>query len=99
MIFKFFRRAPAPVVKPKPRRRPSKGSSSHDALTEPATLPEVREGSEQSDWALWENSVAALDSQMQSLGPNSRYSRLVEDETPTEFQEVDAYATVKRKDS
>lgn len=41
-------------------------NSSESPQTDPAPLPEVVEGNEDSDWALWEDSVAFQDSQMQS---------------------------------
>jgi hypothetical protein len=99
MIFKFFKReTPKPVPKPKPKAKSR--SAKHDTLPmlppEPSTL-EVSEGSAHSDWALWEDSVAALDSQMSTLQPHVRLYR-VEPETPTEFQDIEAYARVRHKD-
>jgi hypothetical protein len=103
MIFKFFKREPAkPVAVPAkakakaaPRRK-SKGDTTLPMLPpEPSTL-EVTEGSTHSDWELWEDSVAALDSQMSTLQPTSRFRH--EPETPTEFQDIEAFATVRHKD-
>jgi hypothetical protein len=103
MIFKFFKReAPKPVATPKPKpkakpRRAGKGDTTLPMLPpEPSTL-EVTEGSAHSDWALWEDSVAALDSQMSSLEPRVKLYRN-EPETPTEFQDIEAYARVRHKD-
>jgi hypothetical protein len=99
MIFKFFKRSPPPApAKPAPKRSVKKKSTSRaDLPTEPSQLPEIVEGSEHTDWALWEDSVAALDSQMQSLNPQV-VKRFIADETPTDFQPVEAFATVKKKD-
>ena len=106
MWFNFFKRSAPPAPKPKPkakaRRRPA--SSSYSELpTEPSALPEVTEGSEHHDWQLWENSVAAMSSQAQPLSPGiSRFRRELEEpsrfDDPSQFQEVEAYATVKKKD-
>jgi hypothetical protein len=38
----------------------------------PLPLPEVVEGNEETDWALWEESVWAQDSQTESRGGSSR---------------------------
>ena len=105
MIFKFFKReAPKPPAKakskaaPKPApRRKVKGDTTLPMLPpEPSTF-EVTEGSAHSDWELWEDSVAALDSQMSTLQPTVRRFRH-EPETPTEFQDIEAFATVRNKD-
>jgi hypothetical protein len=107
MIFKFFKReAPKPPAKarskaaaPKPApRRKTKGETTTIPMLppEPSTF-EVTEGSAHSDWELWEDSVAALDSQMSTLQPTVRRFRH-EPETPTEFQDIEAFATVRNKD-
>jgi hypothetical protein len=101
MWFNFFKRSPPPAVpKPKPKakakRRPTQ-SSYADLPTEPSALPEVTEGSEHGDWQLWENSVAAINSQVQPLSTSVSRFRDELDE-PSQFQEVEAYAKVKKKD-
>jgi hypothetical protein len=96
MIFKFFKRQPEPAVKPKTRRRAKPQTTIPMLPPEPSTL-EVKEGSEHADWALWEDSVAMMDSQLSSLQPKLKiYDR--EPETPTDFQEIEAFARVKHKD-
>jgi hypothetical protein len=95
MFFKFLKRSPPPP-KPKAKRRPST-SSLAELPTQPSALPEVQEGSDHEDWELWENSVAAMDSQLQSIDPTiSRFRQ--ELEQPSEFQDLEAYAQVKKKD-
>lgn len=101
-MFGFFKRSP-----PAPAKRAGKDSGKgapRQARTStrgplplaPAPLPQVVEGNEQTDWALWEDSVMLLDSQMQSLTPSARiYAR--EKEAPSEYQDVDPFAKIGRK--
>ena len=98
MIFKFLKRSSPPAPAPKAKQakpRKSKGDTL-PLIPEPSSL-EVTEGSEHEDWALWENSVAELDSELSSIQPGSRRFRH-EPETPTDFQDVEAFARVKNKD-
>ena len=98
-MFNFFKRSAAPASKPvTPRkpRKPAPAPSANPALADPVPVPEVLEGNEQTDWALWEDSMTVLDSQMQSLTPSARiYER--EKEKPSEYQDIDAFAGVHRK--
>lgn len=102
MFFGLFKRAPAPVAKPKASKstpskpRPARRPSIVELPPEPSSL-EVTEGSDHTDWALWEDSVAVLDSRMQSLHPSVKLYRH-EDETPTEIQDIEAFARVRHKD-
>lgn len=104
MFFGLFKRAPAPA---KPERssaraakakQPSQSSRGSWRPTKP-DLPvelrsfEVTEGNDPSDWALWQDSVNSFDSQLPSL---KLYRH--ESETPTEFQDIDAYARLRRRD-
>lgn len=92
-MFKFLKRLVEPDPKPVRRRKKSSSRSpAGEATSAPAPLPQVTEGNEQSDWALWEDSMTALDSQMQSLGPSSRISE------SSDYQEIDAFSRVARKD-
>lgn len=64
-------------------------------------MPDVVEGNEHTDWALWEDSMTALDSQMQSLNPSARiYEK--DKRITSQFQDLDrdAFAKVnKNRDS
>jgi hypothetical protein len=64
-----------------------------------APLPEVvAEGNTQADWSMWEDSVMALDSQMQDVMPSDRV--YVRDSAPSQlsqFDDVDAFASVRGK--
>ena len=61
-----------------------------------APLPEVvAEGNTQADWSVWEDSVMALDSQMQDLVPHNRV--YVRDTRPSQLDDIDAFASVRAK--
>ena len=110
-MFNIFKRsAPAPsksAPQAKASAQPAGGSSHKQSalsrnaailppLTDEPPLPEVVEGNEHTDWALWEDSVIVLDSQMQGLTPSARiYER--EKQTPSEFQDLDPFARVNKK--
>src|SRR6266568_7296758 len=104
-MFKFLKRSvPTQKPKPAPQRKAAATSRGFDARTESGPLPEVTEGNEQSDWALWEDSVVALDSQMQGLtssmqGLTSSVRIYDKPETPSEYQDIDAFAKVTKKDA
>lgn len=75
---------------PPTRRRRKRRQVALDA-TEPIPTAEVVEGNEHTDWALWEDSVNALDSRMQSLSPSARiYSR----SPPSQFDDIDPFSKV-----
>lgn len=68
-MFNFFKR-PAPQTgthstKPSARGTPPQAKKL-PSLPEPLPEPEVVEGNQESDWALWEDSVAFQDSQIPS---------------------------------
>lgn len=98
-MFNFFKRSAPRPAKPaaKPaERQPSSPAAVAPLLPEHVALPEVVEGNEHSDWALWEDSVMVLDSQMQGLTPSARiYER--EKETPSEYQDIDPFAKIGKK--
>ena len=105
-MFEFFKRWASPSPAPKPQRsragepKPkSRQSSTDPRLAAPGPLPEVVEGNDETDWALWEDSVisqrAALDSQRQGL--SSQTSGL-DKLNSSQFDEVDAFASVRKRD-
>ena len=101
-MFGFFKRpSPAPAkaaakAPANPAPRQARSSTRGPLLVEPPPVPQVVEGNEQTDWALWEDSVMLLDSQMQGLTPSARiYGR--EKEAPSEYQDVDPFARIGRK--
>ncbi len=102
-MFNLFKRSPPPdkAVAKIPRRESSKAAAATtlDESLEHASaglaLPEVQEGNEQTDWALWEDSVSVLDSQMQGLAPSSRIYERVK-ERPSEYQELDPFSSISK---
>jgi hypothetical protein len=68
-MFSFFKRSDKEsghgVHRPNPQfKRPAKNTGLD--IRDPLPLPQVTEGNEDSDWAMWEDSVMEQDSQMQS---------------------------------
>ena len=103
-MFKLFKRSTPAVGKstatPSDWSRAAQHESSPTVASKDFsnTVPvsEVLEGNESTDWALWEDSMAVLDSQMQSLTPSARiYSR--EKEVPSAYQDLDPFAGVGKK--
>jgi hypothetical protein len=100
-MFNFFKRsAPAgPKTPPAAVRKAAPAGAPHPqqpALPDAAPLPDVVEGNEHSDWALWEDSVNVLDSQMQGLTPSARiYER--DKQTPSELQDLDPFAGISKR--
>lgn len=68
-MLNFFKRpaadTDAPAARPAARDN-SPREKKPPRLPEPLPVPEVVEGNQDSDWSLWEDSVAFQDSQMQS---------------------------------
>jgi hypothetical protein len=98
-MFNFFKRsAPGPakaMVKPAGHQSPAPRKDVAPPLPEEAVLPEVVEGNESTDWALWEDSVNVLDSQLQGLTPSARiYER--DKQTPSELQDLDPFARINK---
>lgn len=103
-MFEFFKRWVAPAPQPKrsriEARKPKIRAPAVDPrLIAPGPLPEVVEGNDETDWALWEDSVvsqsAPLDSRRQGLP--SRASGL-DSLNSSQFDEVDAFASVRKRD-
>jgi hypothetical protein len=76
--------------------RPEPASRHAPRFLDTAPLPEVvAEGNTQADWSMWEDSVMALDSQMDALVPADRV--YVRDTRPSQFEDVDAFSSVRGK--
>jgi hypothetical protein len=98
-MFDFLKRwkapPPAPQRKPIPTRTKARKPATDPRLAAPGPLPEVVEGNEETDWALWEDSVSAMDSQRLGLpSQNSGLDKL----SSSQFDDVDAFASVRKRD-
>jgi hypothetical protein len=99
-MLNFFKRKSAtpskPAASPRPRPLPAARSKPAGPTPEPPPLPDVSEGNLETDWALWEDSVAFQDSQM----PSS-YSELeavkTRDRKPGKSSEPDPFAAVRKR--
>ena len=99
-MFDFFKRStPAKAAQPRQpaiKRRAAGERPGYDPL-EPLPRPEVTEGNEDSDWSLWENSIAFQDSQIPEQYPKTKPA-------PLEAADADdsgiptGYDTVRRTD-
>jgi hypothetical protein len=107
-MLKFFKSAPKPEAPAKPARaspsaqdRPSAPSSVAARAAVPPSpppLPEVSEGNQESDWAMWEDSVAFQDSQMPSSF-NELEAVKTREEPPKKGEGADPFSTVRRRGS
>lgn len=92
------RKSIATPVRTPPRSTPPRLQPEPHAprFLDTAPLPEVvAEGNTQADWSMWEDSVMALDSQMQELVPQNRV--YVRDTRPSQLDDVDAFSSVRGK--
>ncbi len=104
-MLKFFRSAPKPPapepepeIRPETTSRPASRSAAAGLPPAPPPLPEVQEGNEDSDWAMWEDSVSFQDSQMPSTFGDLDSVR-TRDEPAKKPKDVDPFATVRRRGS
>lgn len=94
-----MRKSVATPVRTPTRSAPPRPDSSlrhMPRFADTAPLPEVvAEGNTQADWSMWEDSVMAMDSQMQEILPSDRV--YVRDARPSQMDDVDAFASVRGK--
>lgn len=107
-MFEFLKRLVGPAPVRVPARAPARASSRSqrkpaprrprprdEALDGPVSTVEVVEGNSEQDWALWEDSVAIMDSQTQGLTARaSQYDSL----SPSSSGDIDAFASVRKRD-
>ncbi|GAB3493078.1 hypothetical protein GCM10027399_12500 [Curvibacter fontanus] len=105
-MLKFFKSAPKPpatparavaAAKPWPAA-PTPSPARAGTPPVPPPLPEVSEGNQESDWAMWEDSVAFQDSQMPSAF-NELDAVKTHDETPKKGGGPDPFAAVRKRGS
>ncbi len=97
---KFFKPTPKPVAPAKQSTRPASRPSPTAGLPPvPPPLPEVTEGNLESDWAMWEDSVAFQDSQMPSAF-NELEAVKTRDEAPKKKDHMpDPFSAVRKRGS
>jgi hypothetical protein len=101
-MFEFFKKLVGqnaePVRTPTKRSRKSRRPTEYDP-GEPSALPEVVEGNDHTDWALWQESVnsqlqpvsrSAADSRFQNSGQSQFQS------TISDYDELDPFSSVKK---
>lgn len=98
---KFFKPKPANPARPatsgtRPASRPSPTAGLPPA---PPPLPEVTEGNQDSDWAMWEDSVAFQDSQMPSAFNELEAVRTRDDPPKKKDGTPDPFSTVRKRGS
>jgi hypothetical protein len=104
-MLNFFKRKPEEAATPKKpvasrpvAARPRPTSSAAAGLPPvPPPLPEVREGNLESDWAMWEDSVAFQDSQMPSAFNELAAVRTRDEKPEKKSGEPDPFAAVHKR--
>ena len=95
-MFDFFKRLVAPAARPTTpaaKRTPTKRKAvSAEPMAAAIPAPEVVEGNDRTDWDLWEDSVNALDSQMQSLTPSAKI--YANKSASSQFDDIDVFSRV-----
>jgi hypothetical protein len=84
------------VTKASARGTPAQAKKA-PSLADPLPVPEVVEGNEDSDWALWEDSVAFQDSQMPSDYGALTPSAQRESTKAKPSEEMDPFESLRRR--
>ena len=97
-MFDFFKRLVAPAAKsaPQPTQRRPTSANARSVEDPPAPVPKVVEGNDHSDWQLWQDSVDALDSQMQPLALRSARTTVQHRQTPSQSADIDPFFRVSK---
>lgn len=97
---KFFKPTPKPVAPARPSTRPASRPSPTAGLPPaPPPLPEVTEGNLESDWAMWEDSVAFQDSQMPSAFNELEAVKTRDDPPKKKEHAPDPFSAVRKRGS
>ena len=98
-MFSFFKRSDkepeASGNRPHPQARKPSNSFGLD-VCEPLPLPQVTEGNEDSDWAMWKDSVREQDSQMHSQFHDTVPSEFLIDQHAQSNPDDDPFAKVNK---
>lgn len=98
-MLNFFRNSKVAMSRPTQTEALNKTSSiakERRLIPRPLPLPEVVEGNEESDWSLWQESVAFHDSQMQTAWPATVPDQLHEATPSIESTAIDPFASVHK---
>ena len=98
-MFSFFKRSDkeSPVTPNRPRGDSRKSVRQYGPeLREPPPLPQVTEGNEDSDWAMWEDSVLEQDSQLHPQFHDTVPSNFSAGQHAEIEQDVDPFSKVDR---
>jgi hypothetical protein len=102
-MLKFFKSSPKPAETAARPARPVQARATRPPArsqpTAPPPLPEVSEGNQESDWALWEDSVAFQDSQMPSVFTELDAVKTRDDPPKARNAGPDAFAAVRKRGS
>lgn len=99
-MFNFFKSLVGLKAKPptRPAKRRSRKRASEPVVAGAIPTPEVVEGNDHTDWDLWEDSVNALDSQMQSLTHSARIhgNKPPNSQFASQFDDLDVFSRVSK---
>ncbi len=98
-MFSFFKRTEKESAASVARlhsqvRKPARNAGLE--LREPPPVPQVTEGNEDSDWAMWQDSVLEQDSQLHSQFHDTVPSRFTDEHTAVTDPDVDPFAKVSK---
>lgn len=98
-MLNYFKNSKTTQAKPAQTPAPNQTSSTtkeRRLVPRPLPAPEVLEGSEDSDWSLWQESVSLQDNQMQALWPATAPSELHEAAPSMDEPAIDPFAWVHK---
>ena len=101
-MLNFFKNSKATQARPAQTPVLIKTSSTTNErrlVSRPLPAPEVIEGSEESDWSLWQESVAFHDSQLQAPWPATEPGPLHKAVPSMESAAIDPFASVHKNSS
>lgn len=101
-MLNFFKNSKATQARPAQTpvlHKTSSTAKERRLVPRPLPAPDVIEGSGDSDWSLWQESVASHDSQMQALWPATEPVQLHEAAPSTKPAAIDPFASVHKNSS
>ena len=98
-FFKNSKATPARPAQTPVLHKTSSPTTERRLVPRPLPAPAVIEGSEESDWSLWHESVSLQDSQMQTLWTATEPGQLREAARSVESAAIDPFASVHKNSS